>query len=118
MSDTCEECGSGGEIHVRGMSGGVALCTACAAAAVDSVDDETLNEAIQNLFDKHKAAGTVVALVAALLDVQAVVIATVEHDGGAAVEYALDKNATSATVAAVLDLVATAAASLGARSGT
>lgn len=37
MSDDdekCEVCGSGGEVHCRGMRGGQMLCTACAAEVV------------------------------------------------------------------------------------
>ncbi len=33
--DVCEECGTSGEVHCRGMSGGQMLCTACAATAAD-----------------------------------------------------------------------------------
>lgn len=82
------------------------------------MNQEVLEVAIQGLFDQHKANGTIVALVAALLDVQAIVIATVEHDGGCAVEYAVDKSASSATATAVMDLVATATASLKSIAGT
>lgn len=76
------------------------------------MNQDALNVAIQDLFNQHKASGTMAALVAALLDVQAIVIATVGHDGNCAVEYAVDKSASSATATAVMDLVATAAVSL------
>jgi len=65
------------------------------AAAITQVSqgerDGVIAELIQAAFDRHKEAGTVPALVGALLDVQAVVIVSVEHGGGMIAEYSLHK---------------------------
>jgi len=180
--DTCEECGAGGEIHVRGMSAGKALCAPCSSAHAEelaigdinpevfddgwwrsctgcheldeghptgpwstalrcnlgvgcrecggigavweqrveesdrpaTVSEETINQAIQDLFDKHKADGTVPGIIAALLDVQAVVLITITHDGRPSVQRAIDRSASSATIATIIDIETSAAVTLGA----
>jgi exo-beta-1,3-glucanase (GH17 family) len=73
---------------------------------------DDVNAAIQQLFNEHRAAGTVTQLVAAILDVQGIVLATIGFDGLVEVRSSHHTVATAPTVAALDDAVARAAEAL------